>query len=839
MNPKNIFFLLLTTLVLGTKNSAQAQAASLVLTVGFPEQQFNYIDDRLFADFEASHPGVDVVAVNLGSDPDFLTPEYEIDKYLDSLGQYTKIADVLYINPQILTPEATHAGYFLDLAPLVNADQDLHSEDYYPALWKAFAWDNKVWALPASASVRLLHYIPGALDAAGLSYPDAHWTVNDFANATSKLVTRDTSGAVKLSGFYAADVSLFFRSLLGKNVADDTVYPSAPQLVDPQLVEMLNTWVQLQRAGQFQFDPPDFGNGVALKIPLDTYELSYTPNREGITPYQGALLAGDSAGFYVEGYAVSSATDFPELAYELTKYITSSIDIMMRLPTEVVAKRAAYDVTRSEYSLPGNESEQWIQRALNANALTATDMRFMGYVRKAYFQMVDQNIDAQTALQNMQLEVLNNLKTADARTGEQAAVVNEPPPTPILAPNKIELRFNLLTPANPPLSQWQAVADEFAAQDAQVGSVSLSNQSLAPSEYPTRFDCFYAANNQLPFLDSQTILSVDPLLDADPNFSRQDALPGSLAQLTRDGKIWGVPLTLHPQIVWYDAETFSRQNLPPPEPGWSIMAFNAALETLDTGADNRPVLTLSSGRTSTQLLMLIAAYDGLPFDFRTNPLTINLDSAENIEALRSVFDLIKQGVVDYDLTFGGELDVPLYDDTLGLYVQNQRTAYQLTTFPQGDYIPAAYDVGAAFISAAAQNPEACYRWISTLALHPELFTGMPARASQLTNPAFLASQSLEANDFYQYFASSLRDPRTMVFPLTTDDSDNSAGVFLVQWLNQALARYIKSEADFDTVLNQLRSNASAFMTCIAAAPSPTYSEYRKCALAVDPILENS
>src|SRR5689334_9815280 len=56
--------------------------------------------------------------------------------------------------------------------------------------------------------------------------------------------------------------------------------------------------------------------------------------------------------------------------------------------------------------------------------------------------------------------------------------------------------------------------------------------------------------------------------------------------------------------------------------------------------------------------------------------------------------------------------------------------YRLIYYPEGSLgTPVAFDVGAGYISAYTSYPDACYRWLSTLAQHPELLLAMPARHS--------------------------------------------------------------------------------------------------------------
>jgi ABC-type glycerol-3-phosphate transport system substrate-binding protein len=81
-------------------------------------------------------------------------------------------ADVIYVDASSLTAEATQAGYFLDLMPLVMNDPGINAADFIPAAWQSFQWDNGFWALPLSTDAVILTYDPAAFDEAGLAYPN-------------------------------------------------------------------------------------------------------------------------------------------------------------------------------------------------------------------------------------------------------------------------------------------------------------------------------------------------------------------------------------------------------------------------------------------------------------------------------------------------------------------------------------------------------------------------------------------------------------------------------------------------------------------------------------------
>jgi hypothetical protein len=179
--------------------------------------------------------------------------------------------------------------------------------------------------------------------------------------------------------------------------------------------------------------------------------------------------------------------------------------------------------------------------------------------------------------------------------------------------------------------------------------------------------------------------------------------------------------------------------------------------------------------------------------------------------------------------------------------------YRLTTYPTGSqYTPVSYDIGTAYISANAENPEACYRWISTLAQHPEVFNAMPARRSLIDATSVTMSQGQNLVDIYQQIDSLMQQPNTVIFPSQFGGGgDNTPNSFIVQfWLNRAFDRYVLEDADLESELAEAQTNAQTYLECAAAIPAfdpaeydnqdaqvEYFLQYGECATAIDPSME--
>src|SRR5262249_16828252 len=115
------------------------------------------------------------------------------------------------------------------------------------------------------------------------------------------------------------------------------------------------------------------------------------------------------------------------------------------------------------------ETQAVVDDAL-AHALPASEGRFGDYVEEAASRINSENIDAHSALQEMEsLAVANQGAAADKQSNLQVMVAT-PVPQTVLAPGKVTLKFGMLSFVSPlpNREQWDQVIQDFVADDPQV-----------------------------------------------------------------------------------------------------------------------------------------------------------------------------------------------------------------------------------------------------------------------------------------------------------------------------------------------------------------------------------
>ena len=845
-------FLLLTLILLIVPFASLSAQDQPTISVALPSMMKSFVDTGLFSDFEKAN-GVKVY-VNY-TDAEIPPASADMGAYLDAIAKYAAAADVLYVNQLEYAPAATGAGYLLDLSPLTSADSTLNPDDFVPSAWKSVQWDGGVWALPISLDVDMLIYDPAAFDKAGLAYPDGHWTMDDLANAAKALTQYDANGKVSVPGLASfGSTADLFRSLYGKNFYDES---GNPTFADPALEALLTQWQDMVTSG---YVGSSFSSG-SLEVPMrimGSFGLRLPRGSNSVAPVSIALPGG-SVGLNLNAVAVSSGTQQPELAYKLANYLTNSSALAngpfggMAARQSVAATQAAQANTNGSGG-PGNStsgnassggaavfigggSSPETQAAINQllpNALSLPDQGYSDYVNNALSALSD-TVDAHAALQQQEAKAVTDLQTAAERKSSVSIVVATPPPPVVLAPGKIALNFGSQSfgPQIPNEDRWKQLISDFSATDPDVGNINLDTDFGSPTDYAGRDDCFYLDSNAVASLDETTIINLDPYMDADANFDQNDVVSGVMAQLQKDNHTWAYPLVIQAQTLSYNSQIFQQAGVPTPDKGWTIAQFNDALKTLKTYLNAEPFVPNDFDGES--LMMLIAAYGGLPIDYRTSPATLNFTNPATVNAIQQVLDLARNGYIKYSqlaqtgggfriVTVDANNQTAITTDSLGGFRRffggpngGGNNPNRLVGFPTGTYNGTSYNITAGYISAKAQNPDACYRWLTYLAQHVDVFGAMPARLSQISDPN-MASTLGENAAFYQQYADLLKDPNTIVFPSAGGGNANISDFIIQFWLNRAFDNYVLNNADLTAELTDAQTYATAFQQCVAALP---------------------
>ena len=135
------------------------------------------------------HPNVSVSLIKV--------PSANYDQKLFLQAASATLPDVIRTSDGETVPLASH-HIILDMEPYVNADPSFKVSDIYPTFLNLgrLPGQSGLYMMPFSADAVLMFYNKDMFAKAGLAYPTATWTYQDFLNAAQKLTLRDSSGRV-------------------------------------------------------------------------------------------------------------------------------------------------------------------------------------------------------------------------------------------------------------------------------------------------------------------------------------------------------------------------------------------------------------------------------------------------------------------------------------------------------------------------------------------------------------------------------------------------------------------------------------------------------------------
>lgn len=166
---------LLTTLVVSAQDVVTIEWWT-VNSEEFDEQ----VQRDLVEQFNAEHPDIQVNMT--------LLPASGFDERMTTtLGAGQGAPDVAFFWINNWLPQA------LDIEPYLEADPDLGPENYFENFWNTRAvWNDTVVGLPLGVGANFVIYNKDVFDAAGVEYPTADWTTEDYNALASQLADEET-----------------------------------------------------------------------------------------------------------------------------------------------------------------------------------------------------------------------------------------------------------------------------------------------------------------------------------------------------------------------------------------------------------------------------------------------------------------------------------------------------------------------------------------------------------------------------------------------------------------------------------------------------------------------
>lgn len=216
-----------------------------------------------------------------------------------------------------------------------GAELQPYLDDTAPALLDSFRVNDSLYFLPYSWNNMVIYYNKNMFDAAGLEYPKADWTRDDFLAAAQALTAdNDGDGNNDQYGFSGSGGSMFFTlpwvfANGADVVADDFC---SPNLTDPKVLDaiqfihdMVYVYKVAPAPGTITNTEIQFINGEIGMFGAGRWTTGGM-YREGFTDYDIALWPGNperTTEYGVDGFGIFKSSQNPDAAWAFLKYMSS------------------------------------------------------------------------------------------------------------------------------------------------------------------------------------------------------------------------------------------------------------------------------------------------------------------------------------------------------------------------------------------------------------------------------------------------------------------------------------------------------------------------------------
>jgi multiple sugar transport system substrate-binding protein len=566
----------------------------------------------------------------------------------------------------------------------------------------------------------------------------------------------------------------------------------------------------------------------------------------------------------VEGYVMSSGTEHPEEAWRW-------LDFLSRQPLAEGPGMAMMGNQVPARISVAEESGYWEEMDdEQAAAIRATLERPTQPVPESLFSGVSPFValnEALAAVLTDEATPQQALIEAQAEFDEQLAEIQlTPEPTPDTAPivvatpvaEQVPEGATAITYYSPNMgdgSDMRELVEEFQAEHPEIyveltDSLDDSVRESIETEFANlaaTTDCFTWWGRPSPD-DSASLLDLQPLLDADADFTDDDYPAAILGLLQNEGALYGLPLTVNLPTLNYNLTAFEAAGLEPPTADWTTDDFLLAVEQLDNDAQgaNRQYGFVTVGSMTNDLEYFLRQFDAQPVQGPDDAPELHFTDPAVLEGVQYYVDLLQnysphERLIGYQQqsSFDSEPFQLLQEGRIGLWF-----GFGFSFFgPAG---PEGFEMGVAppplsgspvsadnfqvitqYISAETEHAEACWDWITFLSEQPALMQGnaFPVRISVAESSAYLDQAQPGADEVYAAYREHFAEA-----PDGGDEQPLFGSLQYVDpfWFYQAVDRAVQGE-DLERELQAAEDLTRQYVECMQVE-----EDGATCATSVDP-----
>ncbi len=409
---------LILTIVVTSIHASGAKEEADVLRIASPSEGPEQIEifDEMMAEFEESHPGVDVTWDRSSGD------DYQFQG-LPSLLESDTPPDIFFEwgGARVLNHKAD--GYALDISDLANELKSTINE----SAWSGAVFDGKTYLIPTNHDITIMMwYDVDLFNKLSLDVPE---TWDDFMKVCEKLKSNGVTPILmgNADAWVAGNfIGNFLYRWAGDKKTDDilSLVPGT-SFEDPDIIKAFAFAYDLGKKGYINSDLNTLGyeesfirifNGSAAMYPLGTWyvtevipDLAPDPSKVNhsffnLPAFSGGKGDPDSYMGLNTGYVINGKTKSKELAFDFMRLMLSK-----KYQTKLAAL-GSFSTVKGTADL----SDPYIQRVVNLldNTGTVVSPPDTGY-----------NLEMATALYQAMAKVLVNAETPESALAEVEAKV--------------------------------------------------------------------------------------------------------------------------------------------------------------------------------------------------------------------------------------------------------------------------------------------------------------------------------------------------------------------------------------------------------------------------------
>lgn len=785
--------------------------------------------------FEANNPDIRVRFIGL--DPN-QTPTLDVA---------VRTVDTLFGFP--VSASDGESGLVRNLAAFADADPTFDRGDFYSSVLAQGQALETLYFLPISINIPLLAYNRDLWRTYSLEEPQPTWTWNDLLTVARQL-SADQSTLTPIIGVRDPDGAFSLYQELVRSRVDFSQMQQLSILAEQKEMAAILTNVQ-ELAADGVIDPTVGGPS------LQDIE-NVRAGRVGAWPatWEGALQSAGPLGFEVGlvpfpglltpdeittlGVVMSSGTEYPDAAWRWLSFLS-------RQPlarSEVSQSRLVISARRSDSSttMPSNlvqgvvaeaiavldtapSAPQTLETQRSVNALLRGALAYMVRTQKTSIEALQFS-----ASQISQSEVLA-AQPANSATSQSVVVFT---PAPLLPTSSVtRIRFS---DENMFGNTWSdPIVSAFETEHPEIQVEMINNQlgvrQPTLSQAAAGADCF-AYPSPPTSSEITATRNLQPLIDADTTFPRDDYLAVALQPYERDGFFTGLPYTYKFPTLYFNKPLFNKNGISYPTSDWTLKDVFEVAEQLRLIQSDVPqygfqadgVVDLALSLDQAQVALTIGLGDTQRPNYTDPEVVFQLQ--QYIDRMRRITPfggttIYESATSEAEVVNIRQVGMFFWPDPLSWVAAQAPDTFEvvvLSNIPTTAYYP----IPGLFISAQTDKVDACWQFIRYLS-NTDIGGVFSARQS-LGQQHMLSPLTLPgAENAYELYRERIAQPSTVESSVTF-----LRDPIAPYWLFQALDAALRGE-NLDRALQHAQQITEQFLLCTSnSGQSPI-----DCAKAVD------